>query len=139
MKKAAVIYQSKTGTTRKYANEIRVFLESKNIETLLYSIDDFQSGFLKEVEFLFLGCWTKGLMIISQKHDREWMEFASRLDPDPKIKTALFATYKIRTGSMFRKMAGVLNSYSKSYANLSSKDGTLSKNDKAVICDLIND
>jgi len=99
-----VIYHSKTGITRTFGKEISDFLNQNKLETTFISINDYRDDDMKDVDHIFLGCWTSGLMILLQHPEKVWVEFSKRL-PDLKgKKIGLFTTYKIATGSMFRGM-----------------------------------
>ena len=69
MKKAIIFYNSITGTTKNYAQEIGEYLQTKQIVTLCLPAEEFQESLLQDTDFLLLGCWTKGLMVIFQKPD----------------------------------------------------------------------
>jgi len=103
-KKAAIIYHSKRGTTQKYAAEIAFYLKKKGIESKVTSVQKFNSKDIASIDYIFFGCWTSGLFFILQHPEKEWIEFAQSLPQNLTAKTALFTTYKIRTGSMFRNM-----------------------------------
>ena len=105
MKKAAILYHSKTGTTMKYAQEIGEYLQSKGIEAEVASTVMFRPEMLAETDYIFFGCWTSGLFFVLQKPEQAWVKFAARLEGKPEAKVALFTTYKILTGSMFSNMA----------------------------------
>lgn len=106
--KTSIIYNSHSGTTKAYAEEIGNFLSGKGIECKIYAIDDYDKEYLRSSELVMLGCWTNGLMIFAQHPDRAWKKFVEEM-PDIRNKTlALFTTYKIATGSMFRKMENIL-------------------------------
>lgn len=104
MRKATIIYHSSTGTTEEYAHEIGGYLAQKGLETQIASITDFQDEMLTGAEFVFFGCWTSGLFIMAQKPELSWVEFARRIPSKLDAKIALFTTYKLLTGSMFRNM-----------------------------------
>ena len=57
MKTAVIVYNSKTGTTKKYAEEIASYLKSKEISIRISSIQAFQGNLLSDSNFVFLGCW----------------------------------------------------------------------------------
>ena len=134
MKQAIVIYHSRTGTTKKYAEEIGKYLESKSVNTKVLSIAEFQPGMTENMDYVLLGCWTNGLFFILQHPDKAWKDFASKLQAAPEAKLALFTTYKFVTGSMFRKMNVHLeDKFAYPLFNLQSRDGTLSIADK--LCD----
>ena len=105
MKKALVIYHSKTGTTKKYGEEIGEYLNSKGIDVQVTSTIMFREGMFESADYIFFGCWTSGLFITLQKPEKSWVDFAEKLPGKPDAKVALFTTYKILTGSMFRNMA----------------------------------
>ncbi len=106
--KTSIIYNSHSGTTLAYAEEIGNFLSGKGIECKISSIDDYDEEYLRSSDLVMLGCWTNGLMIFAQHPDRAWKNFVKEM-PVIKNKTlALFTTYKIATGSMFRKMENAL-------------------------------
>jgi len=102
--KASIIYNSKHGTTKAYAEEIGKFLEENSIENRVESIDGYDSDYLKSADYVLLGCWTSGLYFFAQHPDRVWKHFARSLPELKNKKIGLFTTYKLATGSMFRKM-----------------------------------
>ena len=131
MKTAVIIYHSKTGTTKIYAEEIASYLKSKGISIRTSSTQAFQENLLNDSDFVFLGCWTNGLMFILQHPDREWKDFAAKLPCMPSTKLIFFTTYKILTGSMFRNMYHpVKEQFSEPMLELKSRNGFLSATDK---------
>ncbi len=138
MKKAVIICHSKTGRTRAFGEEIEEYLTSKGIDTTMVSIDGYNEGVLENADYLFLGCWTHGLMVVLQHPDKEWKEFAAKLPNNIKAKTALFTTYKILTGSMFRNMRKKLKGKIESATTvLKSRQDILSENDKVILDNFI--
>lgn len=139
MKKAVIIYNSKTGITKKYAEEIGTYLRTKKLSTDIISIQEYKDETIKNADFLFLGCWTNGLMVCLQHPDNNWKDFASKLPNEIKSKTALFVTYKTLTGSMFKNMRkhlkGKIDSCS---AEIKSRNGLLSESDKVVLNNFID-
>ena len=85
MKNVLITYLSKTGITKKYAEEINTYLTEKGIKTALISIEEFDPKLVKEAEGILFGCWTHGLMIIFQHPDKPWVKFVNTL-PDMKDK-----------------------------------------------------
>ena len=108
MKTAVIFYHSKTGTTKKYAEEIGKYLKSKGLNTQITSIQAYSEDMLNNVDYVLFGCWTNGLMVILQHPEKIWVDFAAKLPSMPEVKVALFTTYKILTGSMFRNMYNLL-------------------------------
>jgi flavodoxin len=138
MKTAVVIYHSKTGTTRKYGEEIASYLESKGISVRISPIQAYREELLDGVDHVFLGCWTSGLMVILQHPEKEWVEFAAKLPSMPDVKVSLFTTYKILTGSMFRNMYKQLKGkFAGSSLELKSRDVLLSAADKENLDSLV--
>ena len=138
MKTAVIIYNSKTGTTKKYAEEIASFLKSKGISIRISSIQAFQENMLNNADYVFLGCWTNGLMFILQHPDQEWKDFAAKLPSMPSAKLIFFTTYKILTGSMFRNMySQIKDRFSKPSMELKSRTGFLSATDKRKLDSMI--
>jgi flavodoxin len=137
--KATIIYHSKTGTTAKYAENIKLYLKNKGIEAEMSSIKYFENKMLENTDYLFIGCWTSGLFFFMQHPEKEWVEFAQKLNVTGKPKIALFTTYKLLTGSMFTKMLKYLKSnFKASPLTLKSKYGELSESDKLLIDRFVN-
>jgi len=132
MKKAAIVYDSKTGITRRYAEAIGAHLKSRELEVSVSSVTDFDKAMMEAADYLLLGGWTSGLFVFLQHPDKAWKQFAAELPENPKAKTALFTTYKLLTGSMFANMRKKLDGKvaSPSLA-LKSRSGKLSEADKA--------
>jgi flavodoxin len=138
MKTAVVIYNSKTGTTKKYAEEIASYLKTKGISTKVSSIQAFQENLLSDADYVFLGSWTNGLMVILQHPDKEWKDFAAKLPSMPSTKLVIFTTYKILTGSMFRNMYKQLKGkFTSPSLELKSRNGLLSATDKLKLDSII--
>ena len=86
---------------------------------------------LDDADYIFFGCWTSGLMIMLQKPEKSWIEFAGKLPRKPEAKVALFTTYKILTGSMFRNMYKELKgNFSPSTLELKSRERFLSEKNR---------
>jgi flavodoxin len=139
MKKALIIYNSKTGTTKKFGEEIGNYLNSIKIESNVKSIFEYNEKDVKDADYILLGCWTSGLMLFLQHPQREWIEFAKKL-PDLKgKKIGLFTTYKLRTGSMFGKMKKQLNGIvSKISVELKSRNGLLNESSEDYLLQFVD-
>lgn len=138
MKKILITYLSKTGITKKYAEEIADFIQTKGIEVHNVAIADFTLEMLNDADAILFGSWTHGLMIFLQHPDRPWVKFAKSLPELKGKKTGLFTTYKLATGSMFKKMRKVLSQNSiDPILELRSKKGSLSENDKVLLEEFI--
>ncbi len=104
MKKGLIVYHSKTGITKAFGRYINIFLKENNIESKAISIDEYKDGEAQSADVILLGCWTSGLMVVLQHPEQAWIDFAKKLPDLSGKKIGLFTTYKIATGSMFRKM-----------------------------------
>lgn len=134
MTKASIFYNSRTGITKRYAQEIGKYLESKNLVVGISSIQKYSPELLDGVNYIFLGCWTNGLMVIFQHPDKPWLDFAAGLPELPNANVALFTTYKFLTGSMFSNMSKHLNGkLLKPVLELKSRNGYLSDDDKIAL------
>ena len=139
MKTAVIVYHSKTGTTKKYAEEISKYLKSKGLDTQVTSIQAYSEDMLNNVDYVLFGCWTNGLMVILQHPEKKWGDFAAKLPSIPDVKVALFTTYKILTGSMFRNMYKQLKGkFATPSLELESRNGSLSEEDKQAIENFIS-
>ena len=70
-------------------------------------------------------------MIVFQHPENVWKEFASKLPNMPEAKLALFTTYKILTGSMFRNMYKEIDGkFTEISLEMKSRNGSLSEKDK---------
>ncbi len=134
MKKAVVIYQSKTGITRKFGEEISRYLSDKGVETQTSSVQDYKEGLTEKVDYVLIGCWTAGFMLLFQHPDKIWKRFAQELPGLAGKKAALFTTYKIATGSMFKSMRKHLGDKGVDLSvELKSRKGDLSIENKAIL------
>jgi len=140
MEKAVILFNSRTGTTGKYAREIGKYLETKGLEVQISSIQGYKYNqeMLDQANYVFLGCWTSGLMVVLQHPENAWKEFAAKLPKMPEAKLALFTTYKILTGSMFRKMyIEIEGKFAEPSLEMKSRNGLLSEKDKKDLDALI--
>jgi flavodoxin len=108
MTTAAIVYCSATWTTAGLAEDIARHLSRRGIETRVASIGEIDTAGLADIDYLFLGCWTHGWFVVNQHPDQAWVDWARELPRLEKPRVALFTTYKIATGSMFRRMRRVL-------------------------------
>jgi len=134
MKKAAIVYRSRTGTTRRLAEEIGAVLATRNVEPSVVSIADCDVRALGDVDYLFLGCWTSGLMVVLQRPDQSWIEFVHSLPPIAGPRAGRFTTYTLATGSMFAQIRKHLASKAPAIGlELKSRFGRLSEADKQAL------
>jgi flavodoxin len=134
MKKAAIIYQSKSGTTRAFAEGLADFFTSRGLEASALSIAEAQPQDLADAEYVMLGCWTSGHFLLFQHPDESWTAFARGLPPLQARKIGLFTTYKIATGGMFKQMAACLGDKSSQVSlELKSRNWRLSEHHRRAL------
>ncbi len=134
MKKALVVYRSHSGVTRGYAEEIGAYLAARGIEVRVASVGEADPAAVGGVDYLLLGCWTSGLFVVLQHPDEPWLAFVRDMPPAPGPRVALFTTYKLATGSQFRKMREALGARTaRPSLELKSRNGHLSDRDRAAL------
>jgi flavodoxin len=134
VKKAVVVYRSHSGVTRSYGEEIGRFLTEHGVAAQVVSVGECPFATLADADYLFLGCWTSGMFFVMQHPDEPWLAFVRDMPATAKPKAALFTTYKIATGSQFRKMrAAVGGKTAAPSLELKSRNGRLSAADKLAL------
>lgn len=136
MKKALIVVENKNNTTKRFGEEIAEFLLNRGLAAELIPINSFEPRKLEGADYLLLSGWRNGSLF--SRTDNEWISFVKRLPTLNGIKTALFATYKIFPGGMFRKMKKYLREKTDNLAfAFKSRDGYLSVSDKLDLNDFI--
>ena len=103
--RAAVIYESLTGNTRKAAGYIAAELERGGISTTVSPTTAIDYQALEDADLVVLGTWTDGLVLFGQRPGR-----AGRLKKLPYIsgkKCAVFVTYAIDAGKVLDKFVAL--------------------------------
>ncbi|HEY9123131.1 MAG TPA: flavodoxin domain-containing protein [Bacteroidales bacterium] len=137
---ALVVYQTKTGTTKKMANEIAAQLAQNNARVKVASIDEVSHDEFLAAEQIYIGCPTEGLFIFGQKPTKDWKKFVNKLPVMANKRAVMFTTYKVATGSMFKKMKSELRYLGLNVDNRAfrSKDGLLNEVQKKVLIETMN-
>jgi menaquinone-dependent protoporphyrinogen IX oxidase len=136
MKKALIIVENKNNTTRKFGEEIASFLLNRGLTAELIPINSFEPNKLEGTDYLLVSGWSNGILF--SRADNDWENFVKRLPALNGIRTALFATYRIFPGGMFRRMKRYLKEKTDNLAfTFKSSDGTLSVSDKLDLNDFI--
>ena len=114
--KAVVLYYSHKGKTARYAREIAMYLWSKGLSVILIT-----------------GCWTCGWFVVGQRPHERWRDFSRGIAGRvPAGRTLLFTTYRIRIGSLFRRMREALGLTGRDEVPcLASRSGLLTEADKS--------
>ena len=127
MTTAMVVWESVTGVTERFAEEIASYLKVRGLDASSISIADCDERTLDRYDLVLFGCWTSGLLVIGQHPDKEWVEFVGKIPGLRHPRVALFTTYKVATGSMFRRMRRALEPLgARVELELKSRDGRLS-------------
>lgn len=138
MKKALIAYLSKSGTTKYFAHNIGEYIKTNNIETTVSSIYDISPEHVAEYDIVLLGCWTHGLFIAFQHPTKEWVKWSKQLPNLNNKKVGLFTTYKLATGSMFKKMErSLIHTINNPVFSLKAKGEDLLQNHKSMIDEFI--
>lgn len=139
MKQALIVFHSKYGTTKKFAEKIGCYFNSMNVEANVIPIEKFRKDLLTGADYVFLGCWTNGTFLLNQKPEKEWIDFVKNIPIDKNQKIGLFTTYNILTGAMFRNMKKyLLTDETKEIIELKSRSGLLSDLDKQRLLKFLN-
>jgi flavodoxin len=140
MTTAVVVYRSRTGTTRRLAEEIGAHLRARGLDTRVGSVGEIEPASLAQADVVLLGCWTSGLLLVGQHPDAPWIDFAHDVPSLAGRRVALFATYKLRTGSMFRRMRAALHGVDdRRIPELQSRDGRLGPDTRRALDELLED
>ena len=140
MKKALIAIRSKKGHTRKYGEEIGKYLRGKGLEITIMDVEELKTDHLRDGSFLFLGCWTGGIYIMLQHPDRVWINAINGVTIPENVKTGLFTTYKLATGSMFKAMKKHIPALKdKTIPEWKSKNTVLSESDREALDLFIKD
>ena len=136
MKKALIIVQNKNNSTKRFGEQIAEFLFKRGLTAELIPINSFEPNKLNGADYLLVGGWSNGS--IFSRTNNEWESFVQKLPTLNGVKTALFATYKIFPGSIFKKMRKYLKGKTDNLSfDLKSRDGYLSVSDKLDLNDFI--
>jgi flavodoxin len=126
MATATVVYESITGVTERFAEEIAQHLAERGVDATAISIGDCDPATLDGHDLVLIGCWTSGLFIVGQHPDKEWVAFVRMIPALRHPRVALFTTYRIATGSMFGRMRRALTPTGATVdLELKSRDGRL--------------
>jgi flavodoxin len=139
MKNAIIIYKSRKGTTKNFSENISDFLSKYGLQVDVKSLEATDPSEVSSYDFIFLGCWTKGLYFILQHPEKEWIKFAEKLGPLNRNKTVLFTTYKLRTGTMFKEMIKCLKfgDPGGNIQTIKSRTGELPDSERQILSDFI--
>jgi flavodoxin len=138
MKKALIIIQSKNSPTKKFGEEIAEFLLNRGLSAELVPIGSFEPKKLEDADYILLSGWRNGSLFSLKHPDNEWETFVKKLPTLEGIRTALFTTYKIFSGGIFRSVKKYLGNKTENLEfAFKSRDGSLSISDKLTLNEFI--
>lgn len=103
----AIVYDSRTGTTKSAAEKMTELVISKGHECDLVPVQAADPSEVSAADAICVGSWTEGLFFILQHATKATMEFADTLAVEGK-PAAVFCTYKTSAGKMLPKMAAAM-------------------------------
>jgi flavodoxin len=104
--KVVVVYESRTGNTKRAAGEIALAAQAAGAEAVIYPVDAVDYKRLAEADLVFVGSWTDGIVIAGHRHGG-----AGKIEKLPTLErkpVAAFLTYALHTGKAVKKLAGHL-------------------------------
>jgi len=138
MKKAVIVIQSNSKTTKRFGEEIANFLLKRGLAAELIPINRFEPKKLEGADYLLLSGWRNDHLFSTRKPDSEWAAFVKQLPTLNGIKTAVFTTYKLFSNSVLKRMKKYLSNKTEDLEfAFTSRDGSLSIPEKMAINDFI--
>ena len=103
----AIVYDSRTGTTKAMAEKMAEHVRNAGHECNLAPVQAADPAAVAAADAVCVGSWTEGLFFILQHATKATMEFVDRLVLDGQ-PAAVFCTYKTSPGRMLGKMRAAL-------------------------------
>ena len=104
--KAAVLYESLTGNTKRAAELIGAEFERAGVATTVSNVTKLDYQALADADLVVVGAWTDGIIFFGQRPGR-----AGRLRGLPVLygkRCAVFCTYAVDPGKTLQKMTAIL-------------------------------
>ena len=105
--KVAIVYDSRTGTTKAAAEEMAQIAVAAGHESTAVAVQAAPPAEVSAADAVCIGSWTEGLFFIRQHATQATMEFIDTLNL-AGTPAAVFCTYKTSPGKMLDKMATAL-------------------------------
>lgn len=107
--KAAVIFESLTGNTRKAGERIAEGFRAEGVDvTTVDPLRSINLQALAEADLVIVGGWTDGLILFGQKPGMSW-----KLRAMPALagkKALVYATYALEAGKVVPKLSAIVES-----------------------------
>lgn len=106
--KIEIVYDSKTGTTRKAAKLMGEALQAVGHDCRVQDVSQANPAEVSQADLVCVGSWVKGLFIVLQHPTAETMQFIDQLGDLSGKKAVVFCTYKLATGPVLPRMSKAL-------------------------------
>jgi flavodoxin len=108
--KVAIVFDSKTGTTKAAAEAMAELVREAGHQCTVSSVQNADPASVSAADAMCVGSWCKGVYIVLQHATKATMDFIDRLGGLDGKPAAVFCTYKLAVGGMLPKMAARLES-----------------------------
>ncbi len=108
--KVAIVFDSKTGTTKAAAEAMAKLVRETGHECTVGSVQDADPAAVSAADAICVGSWCQGLFFVFQHATEATMDFIDGLSGLDGKPAAVFCTYKTAVGGMLPKMAARLQS-----------------------------
>ncbi|MEM6929202.1 MAG: flavodoxin domain-containing protein [Myxococcota bacterium] len=106
--KIAIVYDSKTGTTKAAADQMAAKVRDAGHECTVAHVEQADPSEAAAADARCVGRWSKGVYVVFQGPTRATVDFIRRLGPLDGKPAAVFATYAIAIGRTLDKMAAAM-------------------------------
>ena len=103
--KIAIVYESRTGRTRKAALQMGELVRAAGHECSVTSVEETNPAEVAGADAICVGCWVKGLFFILQHPSEAATDFIDRLGPLEGRPAAVFCTYLTAAGTTLSQIA----------------------------------
>lgn len=104
----AIVYDSRTGRTKRCAGAMMEALKSAGHEVTLSSVEEANPKDVTGADAICIGSWTQGLFFFFQHPTKASLHFIERLGVMHGKPAAVFCTYRTSPGSLLEQLAAPL-------------------------------
>ena len=105
--RVAIVYDSRTGTTKSAAEKMTELVSGRGHECDLVPVQAADAAEVSAADAICVGSWTEGLFFILQHATKATIAFIEELTLEGQ-PAAVFCTYKTSAGKMLPKMAAAM-------------------------------
>lgn len=106
--KVAIVYDSRTGTTKAAAEGMGKLLEEQGHRCTVQPLSQADPAEVSSADLICVGSWTQGLFIMMQHPTADSLRFIYSLGDLNGKKAVAFCTYKLATGSLLYDLSEAL-------------------------------